>query len=142
MSIVGKASPRHTIRSNKDDQFESAIKRRSRTSRFGVQKRKNDGRPWKTAGRRETAVSAFYGGIKLLLNDARKVLLAAPLSASSPLDQNANHPGPPTYPPRSYFLSCEITFSPSHFAPILAASFLSCLPLRSVLVSICPRVQI
>lgn len=81
--------------------------------RFRVQKPKNDGRPWKTVGRRESAVSAFYGGIKLLLNDAHKVLLAAssPLRPSHlPLGQDANRPGPPT---RQEAASCRAK-SPFH----------------------------
>jgi len=40
-------------------------------------------------------------------------------------DQDANRAGPPACPPRSCFLSCSITSSPSRFAPLsfsLAAS--------------------
>jgi hypothetical protein len=33
-------------------------------------------------------------------------------------EQDANRAGPPACPPRSCFLSCRITSSPSHFAPL------------------------
>jgi len=62
-------------------------------------------------------------------------------------DQDANRAGPPACPPRSCFLSCSITSSPSRFAPLsfsLAASSSSSHPFSPLVPSrlIRPRVRI
>lgn len=72
MSINAKDLLLHHSEPGKDDQVRKRDKE-AIAGRFGVQKRKNDGRP--LGRQRGDAVSAFYGGIKVLLNDARKVLL-------------------------------------------------------------------
>lgn len=118
-----------------------AIKRRSRARRRAASGFRSRRTTTAAPGRRR-AVSAFYGGIKLLLNDARKVLLAASFPSRNHLWARTLtilvHP-----PTRQEAASCRakspfhpVTSHPSSSPPSSPAFR------RPVLVSICPRVQI